>query len=177
MNGDLERSASSAVPRTAAMGDRRPPGTIRRCAGWVFVFALVIRLAWCTLATVTPISDCAGYNALARNLLQTGRFHYARGYAWRTPAYPGFLAGVYAVLGYDVRLAPARDHNHFLDPRRHGLFDNVLNKGLVHEREHLLGRRLGRRKKPGPQACGRKNRFCYLLVHDALLAAILSNCP
>jgi len=81
-----------------------PPG-IRKAAAFVFVLALVVRLAWCTLATVTPISDCAGYHKLARALLETGRLHHSLGDAWRTPAYPGFLAGVYAVLGEDVRAA------------------------------------------------------------------------
>jgi 4-amino-4-deoxy-L-arabinose transferase-like glycosyltransferase len=76
---------------------------IRKIARTVFLFALIVRLAWCTLATVTPISDCAGYNTLARELLKTGRFHYGMGDAWRTPGYPGFMAGVYAVLGDNAR--------------------------------------------------------------------------
>jgi 4-amino-4-deoxy-L-arabinose transferase-like glycosyltransferase len=71
----------------------------------VFLLALVLRLAWCTLATVTPISDCAGYHKLACTLLATGQLHHSLGEAWRTPAYPGFLAGVYALFGENVRAA------------------------------------------------------------------------
>ncbi len=81
-----------------------PPG-IGRIARFVFLLALLVRLAWCTLATVTPISDCADYHKLAGLLLETGRLHHSLGEAWRTPGYPGFLAGVYAVFGDNVRAA------------------------------------------------------------------------
>ncbi len=79
------------------------PPDVRKAAAFVFVLALVIRLAWCTFATVTPLSDAAGYHTMAKSLLATGELQHGMGRAWRTPAYPVFVAGVYAVLGENVR--------------------------------------------------------------------------
>jgi 4-amino-4-deoxy-L-arabinose transferase-like glycosyltransferase len=76
---------------------------IRRYARLVFLLALFVRLAWSTLATVTPISDFHGYDVMARGLLHTGEFAHGMGRAYRTPAYSGLLAGVYAVCGENIR--------------------------------------------------------------------------
>ena len=39
-------------------------------------------------------------------------------------------------------------------PAAHGLLDHVLDAGLVDQRQHLLGRRLGRREEPGAEPGG-----------------------
>ena len=45
----------------------------------------------------------------------------------------------------DGALAPSGDEHHLFDAGRHGLFHHVLYERLINEREHLLGRRFGRR--------------------------------
>src|SRR3972149_2835978 len=44
--------------------------------------------------------------------------------------------------------------------------DPVLDKGLVHKREHFLWNSLRRREEPRPEACGREDRLLYL--HSSL---------
>jgi hypothetical protein len=51
----------------------------------------------------------------------------------------------------DRPLAAARDDEDVLDPGPHRLFHHVLNGGLVHDREHLLGLGLGRGEEPGSE--------------------------
>ncbi len=59
----------------------------------------------------------------------------------------------------DRPLAPARDQHDLFDARGDRLLHHVLDERLVHERQHLLGRRLCCRQKPGAQPGGGKNRF------------------
>src|SRR5512137_3153888 len=88
-----------ATPTTQAATS---PAVLRRAA-FVFLVALLVRLGWTTLATVTPVSDSRGYDLTARALLHTGELWHGMGRAYRTPAYSGLLAGIYAVLGEDIR--------------------------------------------------------------------------
>lgn len=69
----------------------------------VFVISLGVRLIWVASATVTPVSDFRGYDRLAQRWLATGEFGRAPMQAYRTPGYPAFLAGIYAVCGQNVR--------------------------------------------------------------------------
>jgi hypothetical protein len=46
------------------------------------------------------------------------------------------------------RLAPARHHEHIVDPRAFCLFDDVLDRRLVDNRQHLLGLGLRRGEEP-----------------------------
>src|ERR1017187_5598911 len=66
--------------------------------------------------------------------------------------------------------APGHDDD-VLDPRRDRLFHAVLDDGLVHQRQHLLGNHFGGRQKARAQPTRRKNRYSPLLAH--LIALIL----
>jgi 4-amino-4-deoxy-L-arabinose transferase-like glycosyltransferase len=69
----------------------------------VFAAALALRLLWAGFAHVTPVSDFASYDAIARHWLATGEFRDGLGVAYRTPGYPALLAGIYAAWGPDWR--------------------------------------------------------------------------
>ena len=47
------------------------------------------------------------------------------------------------------------DHQHVVEAGRDGLLDDVLDRRLVDDRQHLLGRRLGGRQEAGAEAGGR----------------------
>ena len=51
------------------------------------------------------------------------------------------LVGVVKMI-LDKALSPAGDHQDIGDPGGGGLFNDILNRGLVHDREHFLGHRL-----------------------------------
>lgn len=105
MSSTAADAAAGSVPTSTP---QPPPDTgrqVRRLAWRLFLFALILRLGWATLATVTPVSDCRGYHTMALNWLKTGEFRHSHGRAYRTPAYPAFLAGVYAVFGENLRAA------------------------------------------------------------------------
>ncbi len=55
------------------------------------------------------------------------------------------------------RLAARGDHHDLVDAGLDGLFDRVLDDGLVDEGQHLLRHRLGRRKEPGAESRGRED--------------------
>jgi hypothetical protein len=67
--------------------------------GLVFSVALAVRLPWALWATVTPVSDFAGYRATAQQWLATGEFDGGLGRAYRTPGYPALLVAIEAVCG------------------------------------------------------------------------------
>ena len=92
-------------PAVANPGDRRPRVGLLKAAGAVFLFSLALRLVWVSYAQVTPISDFANYDGLAIRWLETGEFGAPGRYAYRTPAYPAFLAGVYAIFGHSWKAA------------------------------------------------------------------------
>jgi hypothetical protein len=77
--------------------NRIGPGAvgIARAALLVALVSLSVRALWVSFAHVTPISDFADYERMALNILDKGHW----GGAYRTPGWPCFLAGVYAVLG------------------------------------------------------------------------------
>lgn len=56
---------------------------------------------------------------------------------------------------FECALVTSCDHQDVVQAGRHGLLDHVLDGRLVHDREHFLGRRLGRRKEAGAETCGR----------------------
>lgn len=94
-------SVPASTPHSPPDSDRH----VRSLAGRLFLFALILRLGWATLATVTPVSDCRGYHTMAVRWLKTGEYRHSHGRAYRTPAYPAFLAGVYGVFGENHRAA------------------------------------------------------------------------
>lgn len=71
-----------------------------RPAAQVFLLSLALRLTWAGFAHVTPVSDFRGYDGLAVRWLMTGGFGSPGWLAYRTPGYPGFLAGVYFIFGH-----------------------------------------------------------------------------
>lgn len=71
-----------------------------RPAVQVFLLSLALRLTWVGFAHVTPVSDFRGYDSLAVRWLMTGGFGSPGWLAYRTPGYPGFLAGVYFIFGH-----------------------------------------------------------------------------
>lgn len=76
-----------------------------RTALIVVLVSASVRLIWTANATITPVSDFAGYHALAKQILSEGSFGREGGQAYRTPAYPLFLAAIYAVFGAEWKNA------------------------------------------------------------------------
>lgn len=80
-----------------------------RAALLVAALALAIRVVCVALATTTPISDFATYHTVASNLLKYGELNFpdpdGPRWAYITPGYPLFLAGVYAVFGREPQAA------------------------------------------------------------------------
>ena len=76
-----------------------------RGAFFVFAVALLFRLLFVSLTTITPISDAERYAKHAERLLDGHGFTSDEGKptAYTPPGYPFFLAGVQAVLGRDAR--------------------------------------------------------------------------
>jgi 4-amino-4-deoxy-L-arabinose transferase-like glycosyltransferase len=72
----------------------------------VFGVALLLRLLFVSLTTITPISDAERYAGHAERLLDGQGFTSEEGKptAYTPPGYPLFLAGVEAALGRDVRM-------------------------------------------------------------------------
>ncbi|MFQ5805055.1 MAG: ArnT family glycosyltransferase [Phycisphaerae bacterium] len=70
-----------------------------RAAVLVTLVSLALRIAWAAFATVTPVSDFAGYDFMAKRMLSEWEFGGANWRAYRTPGYPGFLTILYAVFG------------------------------------------------------------------------------
>jgi 4-amino-4-deoxy-L-arabinose transferase-like glycosyltransferase len=64
-----------------------------------------LRLAWAAGAQVTPISDFELYHKHAVKLLEEGQFGFRGRRAYITPAYPLFLAGIYALAGCQPKAA------------------------------------------------------------------------
>ena len=60
---------------------------------------------------------------------------------------------------FDRALAAARDHDDLVAAGSHRFLDAVLDDGLVHQRQHFLGLRLGGGQEARPQSRGRENRF------------------
>ncbi len=64
----------------------------------------------------------------------------------------GGLQFVVAVeVVFQGALVAARDHEDVAEARGHGLFDHVLDRRLVDDRQHLLGSGLGGRQEPGTE--------------------------
>lgn len=106
MSSATSPTAGHAVPEPLLTEDSLCSGGRRRLHPAVYVAAvsILIRVAWASWATVTPVSDFHGYDALAKQLL-AGYFKHSMGYAFRTPGYPLFLALVYGVFGPSVKAA------------------------------------------------------------------------
>ena len=61
----------------------------------------------------------------------------------------------------DRALVAAGDDQDVGEPGLHGLFDDVLDRGLVDDRQHLLGRALRRRQEARAQAGGGDHRLAH----------------
>jgi hypothetical protein len=59
----------------------------------------------------------------------------------------------------DVVLVAPQDDEDVIDARAHRLFDDVLDRGLVDDGEHLLRHRLGRGKEARAEAGGGDDGF------------------
>ena len=66
----------------------------------------------------------------------------------------------------DRTLAFAGDEYELLDPCCAGLLDRVVDQGLVNDRQHFLGQRLGRGQKPGSQSTYGKDGLAYPICHE-----------
>ena len=66
---------------------------------------------------------------------------------------------------FDGLLAAAGDDEDLIAARGHGLFDAVLNDGLVDQREHFLGLGFGGGQEAGAEAGGGENGFADFHVH------------
>src|SRR5260370_5968458 len=73
---------------------------------------------------------------------------------------------------FDRILSLAGHDDDVLDPRHHALFHDVLNLGLVDDRQHFLGLRFCGRQKTCPQPRGRQN----CLAHSASCADLRLRC-
>lgn len=65
-------------------------------------------------------------------------------------------------------LVASRDHQYVGETGGDRLLDHVLDRGLVDDRQHLLGRGLGGRQEPGAEACRRNDSLgdpCGRLSH------------
>ncbi len=62
----------------------------------------------------------------------------------------------------DGPLPPARDDDDLLNTRGHGLLDHVLNDGLIYQRQHLFGLRLGGGQESRSQPGGGENGLADL---------------
>ncbi len=67
--------------------------------------SLALRLGWASIAHITPVSDFRGYDSFATHWIERGHFGWEGRWAYRTPAYPGFLALVYMSCGHDLTAA------------------------------------------------------------------------
>jgi hypothetical protein len=63
----------------------------------------------------------------------------------------------------DRALAPAGDDQDVGQPRPHGLLDDVLDRRLVEQRQHLLRLGLRRRQEPRAESRSRDDRLADLL--------------
>jgi len=137
----------------------------------ILLLALCVRVAWLTLFPTDPIApvDAEGYHLLAANVIA------GRGFAigWeapfcpttvRTPLYPLFVAGIYALMGHNpVRVVPLH------------LLLEVLTTALAIR----LGRDLGGKRVElwagVLYACnGTTQRYTGYLLSEALLLPLLT---
>ena len=73
------------------------------------------------------------------------------------------VAAVEVIL--DGGLAPAVHHHHLLGAGPDRFLDDQLDGGHVHDRQHLLGHRLGGRQKARAQTGGRDHDLAQGMVH------------
>ena len=74
----------------------------------------------------------------------------------------GLQLGIVVEVVVHSGLGPVGDDQDILDPRRRGLFNKVLNGGLVHQGQHLLGDGFGCGEHPGTQPRGGDHGFTDL---------------
>jgi 4-amino-4-deoxy-L-arabinose transferase-like glycosyltransferase len=67
---------------------------------WIFLLGLLIRIAWVIIDPAQPVSDFAWYDQVARDLATGVGYAISGGKptAYRPPAYPLFLAGIYHLI-------------------------------------------------------------------------------
>jgi len=165
-NERIKESANSLQPIT-----HNPKPTALHPAVWVLLLALVVRVAWLMRFPTDPIApvDAEGFHLLAVNVLA------GRGFAigWeapfcpttiRTPLYPLFVAGIYAVAGHDpVRVLPLH------------LLLEVVTTALVMRLGHDLGgKRVGLWAGVLYACNGTTQRYTGYLLSEALLLPLLT---
>jgi hypothetical protein len=74
---------------------------------------------------------------------------------------------------FDDGFVATGDEHEVFDTGCHGLFDNILDHGLVDDSQHLLGHGLGCGKKSGPQPCNRQDGFSDFTCHSSSIFLIL----
>lgn len=74
---------------------------------WIFFFGLLIRIAWVVIDPAQPVSDFAWYDRVARNIATGAGYTISAGKptAYRPPAYPLFLAGIYRLFNGSLLVA------------------------------------------------------------------------
>jgi hypothetical protein len=137
----------------------------------LLLLTALVRAAWLARFSADPLGavDAEGYHLIARNLLAGHGFAMTWNEpfcptALRTPLYPLFLAGVYAVLG--------------LDPARAVLVQvllEVVTTALVIQ----MGRQIGGRRIGAPAGLlyalnGTTQRYTGTLFSEALLLPVLA---
>jgi hypothetical protein len=76
---------------------------------------------------------------------------------------------------FDDGFVATGDEHEVFDTGCHGLFDNILDHGLVDDSQHLLGHGLGCGKKSGPQPCNRQDGFSDFTCFRHLFSSFFIN--
>ena len=77
----------------------------------------------------------------------------------------GFQLGAAVEVVFDDAFVAAENDEDLLDARVHSLFHDILDGGLVHNGQHLLGHCFGGRQHPCAKPCRGDDRLAYFLCH------------
>ena len=133
--------------------------------------AMLRELAELGLSVARSLSDQARENVLGVALAHVMRRGQLAGLPYLGQPFVLFLGGqrlfqlvVPVEVVFDGVLATAGNEEHVIQAGRHGFLHDVLDGRLVDDRQHFLGRRLGRRQEPGAQP-GRGNHGLGHISH------------